>query len=161
MLKLMLPPKAFDTYLNDVDNLVKDTYTAAKIGKDARGTIERTMFLKAEIPEVLMPAVKQMLATTLDKLSEHADLAKIYMHDIAWLALTDDQRSISMSERHTIDVVKKIPLSHVAHLRRCARCGSATEDISPTANIPGWLGSMIKTCVCNNPWIGTVQCTIN
>jgi hypothetical protein len=161
MLKLMLPPKALESYLLEVDNLVKEAYVGAKVTKEVRGSIERTMFLKAEVPEVLMPAVKQMLTTKLEKLSEHSDPAKVYMHDIAWLALTDDQRSVRMSEKHIIDVVKKMPLSHTANLRKCARCGSVTEDISPTTSIPGWLGSMIKTCVCNNPWIGTMQSTID
>jgi mediator of RNA polymerase II transcription subunit 16 len=146
---------SLDTYFTEIDHLVKEAYGKSGISGKARADTERTMFLKAEIPEILMPAVHEMLTSKLEKLLAQCDPGKLYWHDSAWLGLTDEQKSRKIHDNHVIDVIRKVPLGPATKLKKCARCGSVAEDISMTGHPQPaqWVISSMKLCVCYNSWV--------
>jgi mediator of RNA polymerase II transcription subunit 16 len=151
----MISQNSLDSYFTEIDLLVREAYAKAGISAQARAATERTMFLKAEIPSILMPAVTGMLTTTLKRLQSDADPGKLYWHDSAWLGLTDEQRSKKIHDNHIIDVIRKLPLGPGHKLKRCARCGSVAEDIN-LAGLPQsapWVMSSMKQCVCYSNWV--------
>jgi mediator of RNA polymerase II transcription subunit 16, fungi type len=151
---ITIPP--LENYLMDVDTLVKSVYRSAGVTDTAREEIEREMFITARIPEILMPAVTEMLTTKLETLQTSVDPGKIYTHDITWLDLTDDRKTKAFHEKHIVDVIRKLPLGQNTRLRRCPRCASVMEDISvPSQGQPGpmpWVWQSQKTCICYNSW---------
>jgi mediator of RNA polymerase II transcription subunit 16 len=149
-----------ETYLMEVDNQVKACYRKNGVDDARRATIERDMFLTCSIPEMLMPAVTEMLSSRMEALMESQDPGKIHVHDVAWLGLTDDLRTRRFHEKHTVDVIRKLPLANNAKLRMCSRCASVMEDISMMgaagAGAPGfqqWVFQSQKTCVCWSSWV--------
>jgi len=145
-----------ETYLMDVDTLVKAAYRNAGIPDSKREEYEREMFLTATIPPILLPCVTEMLTTKLTTLQNLVDEGKIYTHDISWLNLTDDKKTKRFHEKHVVDVIRKLPLAGNARLRVCPRCASVMEDISlPGGGQPGqmpWVWQSQKTCICYNSW---------
>ncbi|TID21520.1 mediator of rna polymerase ii transcription subunit 16 [Venturia nashicola] len=150
-----------ETYLTDVDTLVKTAYRNAGIPDAKREDYEREMFLTATIPSILSPCITEMMTTKLTTLASHVDQGKVYLHDISWLGLTDDSKTKRWHQNHVVDVVRKLPLSKDSRLRICPRCGSVMEDISPGMQGAGlgpgmsqmnWVWQSQKTCICYNSW---------
>lgn len=148
-----------ETYLMDVDTLVKTAYRNAGITDAKREEYEREMFLTATIPTILTSCITEMLTTKLTSLASHVDQGKIYLHDISWLGLTDDGKTKRWHQNHVVDVIRKLPLSKESRLRVCPRCGSVMEDISPPMQGGGagmgqmpWVWQSQKTCICYNSW---------
>ena len=151
--------RAFEQFLVEVDSLVRRDYALAKVDEQQRKFIERDLFWKCTIPDVLMPAVKEMLTTKLRALIEATDPGKIHVHDISWLNFTDDKRTKTWNERIIVDAVRKIPLSPSVKLRRCPRCGSVMEDLSQQQlqSQPPWIVQNQKNCVCGSNWVVAEQ----
>ncbi|QDS74407.1 hypothetical protein FKW77_005772 [Venturia effusa] len=151
---IIIPP--LETYLSDLDTLVKTAYRNAGMSDAKREESEREMFLTATIPSILAPCITEMLTTKLAVLSKTIDQGEIYLHDISWLGLTDDGRTKRWHQNNAVDVIRKVTLSKESRLRVCPRCGSVMEDINPT--IPGmgpmmpWVWQSQKTCICFNSW---------
>lgn len=85
------------------------------------------------------------------------DPGKIHVHDVSWLGLTDDKKTRMFHDRHTIDVIRKMPLAGSVRLRMCPRCASVMEDINTTT--PGavqsqqpWVWASHKVCICFSSW---------
>jgi len=155
--KTPLHIKALEHYLSEVDGLVRNAYAKAGVTTQQRRDAERDLFWRCEIPEVLMPAVKEMLTDKLRKMMELSDPGKVHNHDVTWLNLTDDNRTKQFHERMNIDIIRKMPLSAQVRLRRCPRCLSVMEDLTPQqlAMQPQWVVLNQKTCVCSSSWIVT------
>jgi mediator of RNA polymerase II transcription subunit 16 len=153
--KTPLQIKALEQYIGEVDVLVRNAYTKAGMNDQQRRAAERDLFWRCEIPEVLMPAVKEMLTGKLRKLMEVSDPGKVHNHDIRSLNLTDDKRTKQMHERLNIDVIRKVPLGGQVRLRRCPRCLSVMEDLTPQqlAALPAWVYQNQRNCVCFSSWI--------
>lgn len=153
--KTPLQIKAFEQYIIEVDTLVRNAYTKAGMTDQQRKDAERDLFWRCEIPEVLMPAVKEMLTDKLRKLMEVSDPGKVHNQDISWLNLTDDKRTKQMHEKLNIDVIRKVPLGPHIRLRRCPRCLSIMEDLTTQqlAAQPAWVFHNQKNCICFNSWI--------
>ena len=153
--KTPLQIKAFEQYIVEVDALVRNAYTQAGMTDQERKAAERDLFWRCEIPEVLMPVVKEMLTDKLRKLMEVSDPGKVHNHDISWLNLTDDKRTKQMHERLNIDVIRKVQLGAQIRLRRCPRCLSVMEDLTPQqlAAQPAWVFQNQKNCICFSSWI--------
>ncbi|KAF2401203.1 hypothetical protein EJ06DRAFT_581391 [Trichodelitschia bisporula] len=150
-----VPITALEQYLSDVDTQVKNAYAAAGFSAAQRADAERDMFTAARIPPVLLPVVTSMLTTKLTELSKHMDAGKIYLHDVAWLNLTDDRKTKAFHEKQIIDVIRKFPLAAKIKLRRCPRCASVMEDFGlqgPGPNSQAWLWQSHKCCVCFGAW---------
>jgi mediator of RNA polymerase II transcription subunit 16 len=144
----------FENYLTEVDNLVKSCYKPLSLPE--RSNTEKSMFLTANIPTLLMPAVTAMLTTKMDALMGQQDPGKIMGHDVVWLGLTDDKRTKQFLERQRVDIIRKLPLGKGAKMRRCTRCGSVMEDIQlqggPQSNQQPWVWQSQKNCVCFASW---------
>jgi len=153
--KTPLQIKALEQYIVEVDGLVRNAYAKAGVNDQERKAAERDLFWRCEIPEVLTPVVKEILTDKLRKLMEASDPGKVHNHDVSWLNLTDDKRTKQMHERLNVDVIRKIPLSAQTRLRRCPRCLSVMEDLTPQqlAAQPVWVFQNQKTCVCFNSWV--------
>lgn len=140
----------------EVDTLVKSCYRKASLSEADRAATEREMFVTCSIPTILMPAVTEMLTTKMESLMDQQDPGKIHNHDVAWLGLTDDKHTKMFHEKHTVDVIRKLPLAANAKLRRCPRCASVMEDIAlaggPSSNQQQWIWQSQKTCICFNSW---------
>lgn len=153
--KTPLQIKALERYIGEVDVLVRNAYSKAGMTDQERKATERDLFWRCEIPEVLMPAVKEMLTDKLRNLMEVSDPGKVHNHDISWLNLTDDKRTKQMHEKVNIDVIRKVPLGPQVRLRRCPRCLSVMEDLTTQqlATQPAWVSQNQKNCVCFSSWI--------
>ena len=152
--------RAFEQFLVEVDTLIRKDYAQAKIDEQQRKSMERDLFWKCTIPDVLMPAVKEMLTTKLRALIEASDPGKIHIHDVSWLNFTDDKRTKAVNDRIIFDAVRKIPLSPSAKLRRCPRCVSVMEDLSLDqlkSPQPPWVLQNQKNCVCGSSWVVAEQ----
>lgn len=149
--------KAFEQFLSEADISVRDAYKQAKFDDHQRKAAERDLFWKCELPDVLMPAVKQILTTKLRALMEASDPGKIHVHDISWLNFTDDKRTRAVNDRIIIDVIRKIPLNASIRLRRCSRCGSVMEDLTPQhlSTQQPWVVQNQKNCICWSNWVVT------
>jgi len=153
--KVPLQIKVLEQYIMEVDVLVRNAYAKAGMTDQERKAAERDLFWRCEVPEVLTPVVKEMLTDKLRKLMEASDPGKVHIHDISWLNLTDDKRTKLMHERLNIDVIRKVPLGAQVRLRRCPRCLSVMEDLTPQqlAAQPSWVFQNQKNCVCFNSWV--------
>ncbi|KAJ9668679.1 Mediator of RNA polymerase II transcription subunit 16 [Coniosporium apollinis] len=141
----------------EVDKAVRDAYAAANLSAEQRGAAEKAMLVNAEIPECLMPAVKQLLTGTLPKLlSELQDTSKIYFADLKWLGLHDGWMTREFLRHRAVDVVRKVQLGREKKLRMCTRCGAVMEDLPTPAegrSELGWLMFAQKSCVCMSNWV--------
>ncbi|KAF2094468.1 hypothetical protein NA57DRAFT_46246 [Rhizodiscina lignyota] len=158
-----VPAIAFENFSGQVDILVKEAYAAGKISGSneesayARAKAEREMFVRARIPDVMLPAVVKLLKETWPKFIQAPgiDLGRIVKHDIAWLGFTEDRYTKMWQARHTVDVVRKIVLPNSAKVRRCTRCNSGMEDIVPGEKFPAWVIGSMKNCICLGNWGAT------
>ena len=53
------------------------------------------------------------------------------------------------------DIIRKLPLSKGAKIRRCRRCPAVMEDITPerAKEMPTWFTHAQRHCVCGNYWL--------
>lgn len=146
--------KAFEQFLMEADNCVREAYKQAKFDDHQRKAAERDLFWKCELPEVLMPAVKRILTTKVRALMEASDPGKIHVHDISWLNFTD-KRTKAGNERIFVDVIRKVQLNPSTRLRRCPRCASVMEDLTQQqlGSQQAWLVQAQKNCVCWSSWV--------
>jgi mediator of RNA polymerase II transcription subunit 16 len=108
------------------------------------------------------------LSTTLSKLLDRLDPAKIMFFDTRWLGLDNSMRTAALLKTHKVDVCQKIVLKPRARgdgedgedgsemkLRRCTRCFEYMEDFSPGQGQGhmNWLTGSAKHCVCSNAWM--------
>ena len=146
----------FQTFLVEIDNLVKEAYSKAKLSEASKTKIENDIFQRVELPTELMPAVQTILTEKLQKLMHASEPGLVHNYDISWLGLTEDRKSRHLQERMVIDVVRKMPLNKDTKLRRCTRCLSVMEDIQPQGsgwqNYPPWVVNSQKNCVCFSHW---------
>lgn len=150
--------RPFEQFLHEIETSARKAYAQAKFDEQQRKAAERDLFWKCEIPEVLVPAIKEILTTKLRPLMEASDTFKIHVHDrdLSWLNFTDDERTRAVNERITVDVIRKVPLNpQLVRLRRCPRCGSVMEDLTPQQlnSQPPWVFQNQKTCVCWSNWV--------
>ena len=147
---------AFQTYLSELETLVKRAYGAAGLPDAAMTRIENGLFQRAELPVELMPAIRTALTDGLAKLMRASEPGTVHNYEISWLGFTDDPRSRSLQDRVIIDVIRKVVLSKEAKLRRCLRCLSVMEDIQSQGpgwqSHPPWVVNSQKNCVCFSGW---------
>ena len=153
-----MPAITFEFFSAQVEQLVKDAYSAAGLTEQQRADTEREMFTRATVPEVLVPAILKLLTDVWPRFiaQPSVDLGRIVKHDIAWLDFTEDKFTRAWHATKVVDVVRKTPLPPGAKVRRCVRCNAAIEDIYPESKWPGWVLSSMKNCICLGNW-GEVQ----
>ncbi|KAF2145598.1 uncharacterized protein K452DRAFT_264768 [Aplosporella prunicola CBS 121167] len=139
------PPMAF--MVQETDQAVRKVYAATQLSIEQRKAIEREMLIKAEIPGLLMPVVTGLLTTVVDKVLDMVNPANVMFHDLRWLCLHEDGRSIRWAQENTVDVLRKAVLSEKeGKRRRCTRCGNIMEDLD------SWLGMPQNKCACAGAW---------
>lgn len=151
-------PSPLEPLLSDLDTRIQRAYTASGITSPAsRARIERSMALRGRVPRELAGVAAWVLTRGISEVLEPAvDPGRVYLHEVVWLRLTDDRRSLDLEARHVVDVLRKMPLASGVRVRRCPRCASVMEDIAPGAaggaQLQQWVWAVHKTCVCYNSW---------
>lgn len=151
----------FEHLLSNLDSNIKNTYQLAglhyddiqqhKREKEERNSIEKMMLIKAIVPPVLEPSVKDLLITTVNALKEEVNVAELYFTDIGWLGLTYDDSSKRWREKHPLDTIRKTPLKKDARTKRCTRCGALTEDILPVKGMKvDMMVALQRYCICGS-----------
>lgn len=118
-----------------------------------RLTCEREIFINNEIPLVLAPAVDKLLRDAQAMMKNDVDLASLYFHDMSWLGLDDDSKSIAARRSRKIDSIRKTEIQEGRPLRQCTRCCSVTEDFTTSRQTSNWLISMQRMCFCGSLWM--------
>ena len=139
---------------------MKDAYENAGIAfddvehhkqeKEERNNIEKDMLIKAILPPIMTDVVKTILTTTINELREQIDEAELYFLNVGWLGLTNDQSSKRWREKHPMDAMKKSELKKNAKVKRCVRCGNATEDVIPYKGANLAILGLQRSCVCGS-----------
>lgn len=138
---------------SQIDANIKAAYQAAGLGESkapAREAAERNMLLKAEIPDVLIPVVKQLVTTMVEGLKEEVNVAELFFADVSWLGLTENGAS-GLSKR-PVDAMRKVRLGNGKRVRRCTRCCALMEDELPRA-MGAWMVHMMSSCLCGGRWM--------
>lgn len=146
----------FEQLLQETDTQVRGAYTQAEASVSTRSICEHNMLVEAEVPQLLMPVITNLLTGMMDKLQERpdVDVGKLYFWDTTWLGLKDDEASKAYLKQHRFDVIRKTEIRKGAKVRVCRRCGSCMEDLPVSlGRDPPWLVNVQKVCVCYNYWM--------
>lgn len=121
-----------------------------------RADVEKAMLVEAEVPQLLVPVVTNMLQESVPKMRdvESTDVARIYFWDTRWLGLKDDAGAKALVKAQRVDVLRKTELAPGVKVRVCKRCGSAIED-HVGRETPLWLQAGQRLCVCYSYWMLT------
>ncbi|RPB28463.1 hypothetical protein L211DRAFT_818153 [Terfezia boudieri ATCC MYA-4762] len=118
-----------------------------------RLTCEREIFINNDIPIVLGPAVEKLLRDAQALMKSEMDLANLYFHDLSWLGLDDDIKSIAARRSRKLDSIRKTEIAEGRPLRQCTRCCSVTEDFTTSRQMSNWLVSLQRMCFCGSLWM--------
>lgn len=150
----------FEQLLLSVDTSIKTTYQSAGIHyddtehhkreKEQRNNIEKDMLIKATIPNIHTPAVKELLTATTPKLKGEVNVAELYFMNISCLGLTDDKSGKNWREKHPIDAMRKTELKKDVRTKRCTRCGAMTEDLIPFKGVNMMVMNLQRYCLCGS-----------
>ncbi|CAF9909793.1 mediator complex subunit [Imshaugia aleurites] len=149
--KSLVSISQFERLLSQVENNIKSAYQASGIGETERSVVEKNMLIKAEIPEILLETVKNLLTKIAATLKEEVNVAELYFANVASLGLTDDNTSKRWRKQHPLDAMRKIELRGV-QTRRCTRCAAVMEDLLPTRTASVMVSQM-KHCFCGSWWM--------
>ena len=138
--------------LLQVENSVKSAYQDSGISETERNTVEKNMLIKAEVPDILFGAVKDLLTETAASLKEEVNVAELYFANVAPLGLTHDNTSRRWRKKHPLDAMRKIELKGVMSTRRCTRCAAVMEDLLPTRTTSVMV-TLMKHCYCGSFWM--------
>lgn len=141
----------FERLLSQVENKVKSAYQDSGISETERNIVEKNMLIKAEIPDILFGAVKDLLTETAASLKEEVNVAELYFANVAPLGLTNDNTSRRWRKKHPLDAMRKIELKGV-NTRRCTRCTAVMEDLLPTRTASVMV-TLMKHCFCGSFWM--------
>lgn len=138
-------------FLAEFDSVVRNAYTEVGAGSERRMEIELAMMTEGQVPEELVPALQTLLDKTLPKLSESADMGKLYFWDTQWLGIG---LAVPPEGAKRYDAVRKTPLTKGMDLRICRRCSAEMEDIpqDQIRLLPLWLHTGQRHCYCQNYW---------
>ncbi|KAI5808817.1 mediator complex, subunit Med16 [Peziza echinospora] len=141
----------FEKIINDVNGTVTAAYHT--LTELERTTCERDIFIHNEIPVVLGNAVERLLRNAQALIKGDIDIAGLYFHDLSWLGLDDDVKSIQSRKSKRIDAIRKTEIEMGKPLRQCTRCCSVTEDFTNSRQTSNWLVSMQRMCFCGSLWM--------
>ncbi|KAF8474729.1 mediator complex, subunit Med16 [Kalaharituber pfeilii] len=145
----------FEKMISDVNGTVTAAYhTLTEI---ERLTCERDIFINNEIPVVLGTAVEKLIRDAQALMRGEVDLAWLYFHDLSWLGLDDDVKSIASRKSRKIDAIRKTEIADRRPLRQCTRCCSVTEDFTHSRQANNWLVTMQRMCFCGSLWMVVKQ----
>lgn len=150
--KSLVTVPQLERLLLQVENSVKSAYQDSGISETERNTVEKNMLIKAEVPDVLFGAVKNLLTETAASLKEEVNVAELYFANVAPLGLTNDNTSRRWRKKHPLDAMRKIELKGAMSTRRCTRCAAVMEDLLPsrTASV---MVTLMKHCYCGSFWM--------
>ncbi|KAF1984807.1 hypothetical protein K402DRAFT_395496 [Aulographum hederae CBS 113979] len=152
-----LPIQPFEGLIAAIDDAVRKSYAAANITPQERAKTERRMYIRAEVPAVLMPVVQRLLTTIWKHFVDQpiVDPFKIYQWDISWLGFTDEDKDMKAkmyARKHAVDVLRKVEMLNGVSMRRCVRCGAMCEDMVGARAGGEWILMVQKQCVCFSSW---------
>lgn len=126
------------------------------------------MLVGAEVPEVVMPAVRTLLGKGVEGLREEVDVAELHFADFWWLGLGEEEEGEGLrdgdgdgvgdavgrlrKEEVRVDAVRKVLLGPEARVRRCTRCFALMEDRPPATRNVGVMQS-VRMCLCGDWWM--------
>ena len=149
--KALVSVPQLERLLSQLETSIKSAYQASGISEAERSTVEKKMLIKAEIPDILLGTVTELLTTTTASLKEKVNVAELYFANVAPLGLTNDRAGKRWRKAHPLDAMRKIELRAV-QTRRCTRCAAVMEDLLPT-RAPSVMVSQMKYCFCGSWWM--------
>jgi hypothetical protein len=160
---LLMQTQTFDEYIKDIDGAIRSAYAESGTDQASRMAIERGMFVREDIPDVLSNVVVKYVLGNASKLFDLVQHGSIYKYELGWLGLTGEKIGIPGNSpdgsEPIFDVIRKFPIIGAAskrRIKRCPRCRSVAEEIdlgaSGNAHM-GWLFQALRQCVCTNTWV--------
>lgn len=135
--------------ISHIDDSIKSAYQASAISDADRRAAETNMLIKAELPQVLMEPLEQLLTTTVPKLKEEINVAELYLTDHSWIGVTGNNNDKKRKNKQLFDTMRKLELCKDAKIRRCTRCCAITEDIMLRSRP---ISSSMRKCLCGSDW---------
>ena len=148
--KSLVSVSHLERLLSQLESSIKNAYQASRLSDTERSTVEKDMLIKAEVPEILLGTVTDLLTKTAASLKEDVNVAELYFASVAPLGLTNDESSKRSRKEHPLDALRKIELKGVK-TRRCTRCAAVMEDLRPTT--ASVMVSQMKQCFCGSWWM--------
>lgn len=138
-------------FVDSVDSAVRAAYTDTGSNAPRRYDNELAIITEGHVPDELVPALQTLFDSILPKLTESADMGKLYFWDTTWLGI---DRIPTAEDPKRYDAIRKMPLKEGTKLRICRRCGARMEDIAADAvrQAPGWLYHLQRHCFCQTYW---------
>lgn len=123
--------------------------------------IEKDMLISASIPELLVPAIRDLMISTVGGLKEEINVAELYFTDTSALGLVPQPVPGSFSptansperREHFMDAMRKVELKKGAVVKRCTKCGNATEDVPFTKGSNIAVLGLQRHCLCGGWWM--------
>ncbi|KAJ9626522.1 Mediator of RNA polymerase II transcription subunit 16 [Taxawa tesnikishii (nom. ined.)] len=108
--------QAFEGLCKETDDQVRSTYMKTGWSEPVsapRADVEKAMLVEAEVPQLLVPVVTNMLQESVPKMRdvESTDVARIYFWDTRWLGLKDDAGAKALVKAQRVDVLRKTELA--------------------------------------------------
>ncbi|OAA73694.1 RNA polymerase II Mediator complex subunit Sin4 [Cordyceps fumosorosea ARSEF 2679] len=132
--------------------------------KTSQTQMEVIMLLSRQVPPPLGSVVKKLFTEDLPALRAQTDPAKLFFADYRSLDVQDDAGSLAARAARGIgegggpyyDVFKRVELSPGQKgrppWRRCVRCPTVMEDISPTRPGVTYVVAQKRKCSCGGSW---------
>jgi hypothetical protein len=146
---------ALEHYFGEADKAVRECYARAQMGAAQRASAERGMLFRCELPAFMERAVGAVVRNAVGTLlseEEGVDRGSLHKQTVALLGIASEDARVAHGEP-VVDVIRKWPMGAMKKVKRCARCGSVTEDAEVGPGGPPWLASSLRHCVCFNNWI--------
>ena len=142
----------FDKLLTQIDASLKRIYQETNISEVDRRIAEEQILIRAEIPQVVVPSVTDLLFELLPPLQKEIDEADLYFQDISRLGLTNDINTRMQNQFQPIDAMTKGPLRKNGKVRRCTRCCSLMDEnpLQRNATVTAFFAGR---CFCGSYWM--------
>ncbi|TQW09662.1 mediator of RNA polymerase II transcription subunit 16 [Cordyceps javanica] len=127
--------------------------------KQSQNQMEVIMLLSRQVPPAFVPVVRKFLTEDLRVMRAQTDPARLFFADYAALGVQDDKSSLAARAARGgayYDGFKRVELRPGAQgakpWRRCVRCPTVMEDVSP--NRPGvtYVVAQQRKCSCGGSW---------
>ena len=149
----------FDKLLADFDTSIKTVYqsSSAPLSAEDRKSIEKQMLIAGHVPDVLAPALKDLLGEggSVERLREEINVAELYFTDFSWLELGDDDKARRWRRENRVDVLRKTVIKKGAKrkLKRCTRCCAIMEDVGDARRGNVAVLQLQRNCLCGGWWM--------
>lgn len=166
-----VPVVSFEKIIAEFDKDAKAIFQSPSSGiSDAeRKELEKKMLVYADIPEVLYPAVKNMLGRGIEGARKEVEVLELWFREFEWLGYGVEERGISGEEveggdgvrrgvvrrggeKIRVDTIRRLVLGPDAKVKRCTRCCALVEDRPFASRNMAFLQGG-RNCLCGDWWM--------